>query len=75
MKIVFDATSQTETLEFLDLEAGKVYTNVSDTMDDDLYLKTDGDVIVALRDGLRFVDGDMPSARFLEVAVELKVLK
>lgn len=73
MKIVYGSTSQTETLEFGDLVDGKVYTNVSDTDDDDLFLAMDTNEIVSLKDGTVYVDGDMPTARFLEVDVELVV--
>ena len=75
MKIIYGSTGQTETLTFSELEQGKVYTNVSDAVDNDLYLRTDTGVLVALSDGLVFVDGDMPTARFLEVDVELVVKK
>lgn len=75
MKIIYGSTGQTETLTIGQLEDGKVYTDVSDAIDDDLYLALDTGAIAGLRDGTVYVDGDLPTARFLEVDVELVVNK
>lgn len=75
MKIVFGSTSQTETLTMSQLMDGHVYTDVSDELDDDLYIATDQGGIVNLRNGVYFADGDLPTSRFLEVDVELVVKK
>lgn len=75
MKIVFGSTGQTETLTYGQLSAGKVYTNVADNYDNDLYMKTDMGHLVSLSDGLVYEDADFPTARFLEVDVELVVKK
>lgn len=75
MKIVYGSTSQTETLSMIQLEDGKVYTNVSDEHDDDLYMALDTGDVVDLSSGIVYISGDMPTARFLEVDVELVVKK
>lgn len=75
MKIVYGSTGQTETLSMAHLEDGKVYTNVADQYDDDLYMALDDGGVVDLSSGITYVDGDMPTARFLEVDVELVVKK
>lgn len=77
MKVVFDTEAPTATLAFEQLEDGKVYTDVSDENDDDLYLSTDLGQIVRLSDGMTFDAGDgWPAThRFLEVDVTLVVKK
>lgn len=75
MKIVYGSTSQTETLTMSQLMDGHVYTDVSDDDDDDLYIAVDQGGIVSLVNGVYYADGDMPTARFLEVDVELVVKK
>lgn len=77
MKIVFDTEAPTATLAFEELEDGKVYTDVSDNLDDDLYLATDLGHLVRLSDGLTFqaLDGWPTTHRFLEVDVTLVVKK
>lgn len=77
MEIRFESGEQTTVLGIDDLEAGAVYTNVSDAEDDDLYLFTDLGFLVALDTGTCFNKDDpwVIVARFKEVDVSLLVSK
>jgi len=77
MKVVIQDESPMVTLSYQQLEQGKVYTNVSDDEDDDLYLFTDLGGLVQVRTGIVFDEGDPWTQvdRFLEVDVTMVVNK
>lgn len=77
MEIVYDSLSPVATLKLGELLAGRVYTDVSDGNDDDLYMYTDMGDLVNLRDGTRYTVADpwTRTASFLEVNVKLVVKK
>lgn len=77
MKVVIQDESPLVTLAYESLEQGKVYTNVSDDEDDDLYLFTDLGQLIQVRTGIAFDETDPWTQvdRFLEVDVTLVVNK
>lgn len=77
MKVVIQDESPLVTLSYEQLEQGKVYTNVSDDEDDDLYLFTDLGQLIQVRTGIAFDETDPWTQvdRFLEVDVTMVVNK
>lgn len=75
MKIVYDSGAQVTTLLMGELIDGRVYTDVSDEFDTDLYLATDQGGVVSLETGIIYLPTDLPASRFVEVDVTLVVKK
>lgn len=77
MEIVQQADIPLGTLDYYDLVPGKVYTDVTDNEDDDLYLKLDMG-LAALHSGMYHSNDEdswVQQARFIEVNAKVVVVK